>query len=212
MNTKQKLGYMVVGGLLVAAGMIISPLNAKIDKFGEIVCTRLAVVDVEGNERIILGTKFLNEEGHPALRVVDANGEPRVLFTTDANGGSVVATGYDGKSAASLRIGERGGEVTAYGKDNLSMVALGFDELGGLVVAYGKDEISDAKLSFNEHGGLIGAMGNDGKSAALLGISQYGGWFDAQGGDGKSRAWLGTIERGGTVLARDRYGNKKHLD
>ena len=43
MNTKQKLAYIAVGGLLVAAGMIISPLNPQKDKIGDIECTGLTV-------------------------------------------------------------------------------------------------------------------------------------------------------------------------
>ena len=49
MNTKQKLQYIVVGGVIGVLGMLIgmtvSPLSAQRDKFGEIECTKLTVVD-----------------------------------------------------------------------------------------------------------------------------------------------------------------------
>ena len=68
MNTKQKLGYMFVGGALVAVGMavavlVVSPVVAQIkgfslpeglDKFDTIQCSRLEVVDVAGKARVVL--------------------------------------------------------------------------------------------------------------------------------------------------------------
>ena len=51
MNTKQKLAYIAIGGLLVATGMIISPLNAQKDKFGDIECESLKVTGRFANRR-----------------------------------------------------------------------------------------------------------------------------------------------------------------
>lgn len=49
MNTKQKLVYIAIGGLLVATGMIISPLNAQNEKFGDIECDSLRIFNKKGN-------------------------------------------------------------------------------------------------------------------------------------------------------------------
>ena len=55
MNTKQKLAYIAIGGVLVVTGMIISPLNSQKDKFGEIECTMLTVVDAAGRSMVQVG-------------------------------------------------------------------------------------------------------------------------------------------------------------
>ena len=125
MNTREKFRYMAFGGALVFLGMVgamMSPLTAEKDKFGEIECTRLTVVD--------------------------ADGKTRVLLTTDEDGGFVYAFGKDGQSAASLGIGEHGGYVYAHGKDVKSGVSLRVDEDGGYVVAHGKDGKSAAAARY----------------------------------------------------------------
>ena len=84
--------------------MLASPVTAQRDKFGEIECTKLTVVDADGRKRVIL--------------------------TFDEHGGAVVAFGKDGESQAGLR-GYDDGSVGVYGKDgncrwfSLSMNAAG---------------------------------------------------------------------------------------
>ena len=71
MNTKQKLAYIAIGGLLVATGMIISPLNAQKDKFGEIECTKLTVVGDKGIPLIELSS--LQQSGFISVEHEDKN-------------------------------------------------------------------------------------------------------------------------------------------
>ena len=46
-----KLVYAGFGALLLFIGMLLSPVTAQRDKFGEIECTSLAVVDAAGRLR-----------------------------------------------------------------------------------------------------------------------------------------------------------------
>ena len=150
MNTREKFRYMAFGGALVFLGMVgamMSPLTAEKDKFGEIECTRLTVVD--------------------------ADGKMGVLLTTTEHGGSVLTPGKDGKSVASLGVDEHGGSVSAFGKDGQSAVMLGVDEHGGGVSAFGKDGQLAAMLAAKEHGGHVHVNGK-GEGVAAMSINEYG--------------------------------------
>ena len=94
MNTRAKFGYMAFGGALVFLGMLgamMSPLTAEKDKFGEIECTRLTVVDPK-------------------------TGKSGVIISSGEDGGVVSAYGKDGKSWAALGVNEHGGLVYVKGK------------------------------------------------------------------------------------------------
>lgn len=67
-----KLAYAAFGFLLAVLGMVLSPVAAHKDKIGEIECTKLRVVDKDGNTMVELGIK--------------------------KNGGRISAFGKDGKS------------------------------------------------------------------------------------------------------------------
>ena len=120
-----KLVYAGFGALLLFIGMLLSPVTAQRDKFGEIECTRLTVVD--------------------------ADGKTRVIISRGVDGGSVFAYGKDGKSRAALGVSEHGGLVSTYGKDGKPWAALGIDEHGGWVLIEGKGE-GKAVMSINEYG------------------------------------------------------------
>ena len=101
-----KLVYASFGALILFIGMLLSPVTAQRDKFGEIECRRLTVVDADGKTRVIISSN--NEHG-----------------------GSVFAYGKDGKPWAALGIDQHGGVVSAYGKDGKSGAGLGVGEHGG---------------------------------------------------------------------------------
>ena len=77
-----KLVYASFGALILFIGMLLSPVAAQRDKFGEIECTSLAVVDADGKTVVRLGV-----------------GE---------HGGRVYAYGKAGKSGAALGVDEHG--------------------------------------------------------------------------------------------------------
>ena len=129
MNTREKFRYMAFGGALVFLGMLgamMSPLTAEKDKFGEIECTSLTVVDPK-------------------------TGKSGVSLRVDEDGGFISAHGKDGKSAAALGIGEHGGHVSAFGKDGTLAAMLGVVKHGGHVHVGGKGE-GLAVMGINEYG------------------------------------------------------------
>lgn len=74
METRAKLSYMVLGGALVFVGMVFSPIaliTADKDKFGEIECRALKVVDANGEVRASVG---VGEKGG-VLQVFDKEGQ-----------------------------------------------------------------------------------------------------------------------------------------
>ena len=132
MNSKQKLGYMVVGGALVAVGMtvavlLVSPVTAQNDKHDTIQCSQLEVVDADGDVGIVL--------------------------SMDAHGGRVDVLGKDDISKVVLDITEQGGTIALRDKDGRLGVSLFNGEYGGRVHAYGKQSNGAAVMSINEYGG-----------------------------------------------------------
>ena len=120
-----KFAYAGFGALLLFIGMLLSPVTAQRDRFDEIECTKLTVVDKDG--------------------------KMRVRLTTTEHGGFVSAIGKDGKSAAALSITEHGGRVSAIGKDGKPAALLDINEHGGLVYVKGKGD-GAALMAINEYG------------------------------------------------------------
>ena len=117
MNTKQKLAYIAIGGLLVATGMIISPLNAQKDKFGDIECGSLKVTGVlqivgfpgGGGSTIMTG-------GHIFIHDLEAN-RHNVDIGVDEHGGYVAIKGRS-KGSAIMGINKKGnGAMSTYDKN-----------------------------------------------------------------------------------------------
>ena len=103
-----KLVYASFGALLLFIGMLLSPVTAQRDKFDEIECTKLTVVD--------------------------ADGKTEVIISSGEDGGSVFAYGKDGKPAVALGVTEHGGLVYVKGKGE-GMAAIGINEYGNGAVS-----------------------------------------------------------------------------
>ena len=110
MHFLKKVAYIGFGGLLVATGMIISPLNAQKDKFGDIECTSLRVVTPEGKPRIILNPCMyrmpMNDTSAMEFLKLFAAGS--VIIGTNKHGGRVAVTGKDGSSSVVSAINDDG--------------------------------------------------------------------------------------------------------
>ena len=138
MQLRNKLSYIALGGLLMLIGMLassvfMSSLFAQRDKFGEIECTKLTVVD--GGQVVVFGK----------------DGKPGALLGVDEYGGGLNVFGKDGKSGAMLNVNEHGGSVSVFGKDVKLRVWLNVKEHGGVVSVYGKGE-GKAVMGINEYG------------------------------------------------------------
>lgn len=93
MNTKH---YLVISGIIggvigsLLTALLVSPVTAQKDKFGEIECTKLTVVDEAGQQNVVI-----------------AGGE---------NGGLVTVSGKDGKPAVDLRAYVHGGFIVVHSR------------------------------------------------------------------------------------------------
>ena len=138
---------MAFGAALMFIGMLLtlmSPLTAEKDRFGEIECTKLTVVNAVDTPLVILDAGTISEHG--GLVAVSDNVETRVRLSVGEHGGAVDAFGKDGKSAATFTISEHGGLVAVYGKDGYSGAgaSLIISEHGG--EAFTMDKYGEGKL------------------------------------------------------------------
>lgn len=150
-NWKVKLAYAafgcLFGSICTIMGLLASPVTAQRDKFGDIECS--------------------------SLRVVDATGVARVRIRLGAYGGYVGVYGKDSNSRASLGVTGYGGDVEVYDRDGQVKAVLGVHEHGGVVSVGGKATGMGAQLGVNERGGIVQVEGK-GESAAVMSISEYG--------------------------------------
>lgn len=209
----------IVGGIVgsIMTALLVSSGTAESDKFGDIECTSLRVVDVDGNPRVSLSIDEHHEQGG-RVYVVSKDGGKSVVISIDAAGGYVGASGKYGESGAVLSINPHGGDVSTFGKDGKLSASLGIGKYGGQVTAFKtvyKDgeykEFKEAKLGIHEHGGVVVVKGK-GKGTAVMGISEYGGIVVAGDKNEKSLASVGISEFGGEVYTKDKFGNEKFLD
>ena len=174
---KQKAGLMALGsvftiiGMLFAIGMLPS-VTAQRDKFGDIECTGLTVVDASGQKAVVLDS---NENGG-SVNTYDTGGNPRVSIWVDVLGGRVnVYSSKDPWTSALLYFDEYGGHFTVYGNESGTGVELSTDEHGGRVEVVGKLLKQGAVLCLDEHGGRLDVFGKlDDKNRAIVGINKYG--------------------------------------
>ena len=139
-NWKHKLGLMALGSIFTIIGMLLSPISAQKEKFGEIECERLTVnedLQVNGytyhrgvvhllDTGMLLyggtryGTTYITHPGIvPAITVRDANAKVNVDIGHDEHGGYVIASGKT-KAIASMGINEHGnGVVNTWNKDKI---------------------------------------------------------------------------------------------
>ena len=132
MKYREKLGYIVLGGVLMLVGMLavnLTPLTAQKDTFGRITCTGLKVVNPDRTTAV-------------ELSIAD-------------HGGTVVVRGKDGKIAAAMTIEEYGGTVVVRGKDRKSTAGMNINEDGGNVAVAGKHGKSTAGMGIAFGGGAV---------------------------------------------------------
>ena len=142
MNTKRKLVYIAIGGLLVATGMIISPLNAQKDKFGDIECKSLKIGLGEDRYIHITGSFIWMWEKSPQkfgmispgyASVGDVNGKTTIY--SDA----VVLDDAERYERVKIGIDKHGGYVTTKGRSK-GYAIMGINEKGnGAMSTYDKN-------------------------------------------------------------------------
>ena len=152
-----KLVYAGFGGLLMFIGMVFSPVSVFRDRFGDIECSSLTVVD--------------NDE--------------RIALSIDAGefGGRLYAYGKDGKSAVYIAAREPGGTVYTSGNDGKSGVYLGFINGRGAVVTQDENEKPVTQLYATDYGGAVTILGKDLQSQGTLGVNQDGAYLKVKEND-----------------------------
>lgn len=166
--------------------MRISKLTSHRGKFSEIECRKLKVVDWDGEARVILTTDFGD------------------AYTTEyKHGERVIVYGGASSSQVILRSMETGADL---GRVILSTSGDG----GRITLGHGKDSNSQVWLGFNEHGGFVSATGKDGASGVWHGVGEHGGRGEVS--ICNSQAWFGVYEQDGRVVVRDIFGNLKPLN
>ena len=140
MNHKQKLGYTVLGAVIMLVGLgigaIVSPpLIAQSDGvFDEIRCSKLTVVDKNGKPAIVLATI----EGLNGVTIFDKAGKIAInLVSLNRRGNSITVANRAGGPAIFLGVTEDGNYVFVVNKAGKQAVGLSSDnELGNFVTIY----------------------------------------------------------------------------
>ena len=233
MNTKERLGYMAIGGILVLVGLCLAsvlPLGAQSEdeKFGEITCTRLTVLSPDGNPAVLMhadgeagAINVWAPDGKSGVRLdiddekggnvyVYGKGESSVMLGITGNGGFVSVDGQDGKSAATLSIEEYGGQVSVRDEDGKRLGALGVDEQGGEVTVYSKfrETIAMAILGVTEDGGLV-MLGSNKMMGATIFSHESGGGLVIENKAGTHVVGAGVNDMaGGFMFTSDKHGDR----
>ena len=165
MRFVHKLCYIALGGFLFALGTIISPIIAERTKFSEVECTKLTVVDRDGDPVVVLSAGVLRMGG----------GEIHVYGTNHGIGGSI-AIHHGQEIAASVWIhASIDSSFVVVGPDRGSKVWLSsHKKSGGSVVVNNKN--GSATMEVDEYGGRLDVRDTDkyGKSLAGIGINKNG--------------------------------------
>ena len=214
----------VIGSMLTA--LLVAPVTARSDKFAKIECTRLAVVDAKGNERIILSTNI--SDGYDDRSIADDNtvriigNEDSAMIAAEGKGlesavlsvgayGTplVAATDKDGVALASLSTNEHGGVVYIEGNDGESVFFRIIEQGGEITLSKGITSPAVTAFHVDEHGGDVVAYDNGGEPAVSLGVRERRGHVYTYG-RGKGAAAMGINQYGnGAVSAWDKNGNKR---
>lgn len=188
MNTKHQVISGIIGGIVgsIITALVVSSGTAQRDKFGDIECTSLRVVNENGNPVVMLvGNNMMTNSG--AIHVLGKDsGSPRV----EINSNEVVILRHTGFVLARIVGNDDGGGLVQVNRSGSA---------AGVRIENGKIEV-------------YGDRGILGEERVHLGISEYGGYVSADGKDGQSMAILGIHEHGGFVVTRDKLGNMKALD
>ena len=151
MNHKQKLGYMVLGAVIMLVGLglgaIVSPplIAQKYNLFDEIRCSKITVAD---------------KYDKPAI----------VLSSDEATGNGIVLFNQAGKQAAILHASEDGNSLGIYNPAGKHAVSLGSSETGSDIALLNEEEqMAISLLVDKELGRLVAVLNEEGVEAIRLG-------------------------------------------
>ena len=102
---KNKLGYMAFGCLCAVIGGALSSVTAQRDASGELRCTRLIVEDSFGQPRVML----TSDDNGGLIAICNPHLEPTVTIGNKDTGGYIQMYDNSGNKSASLESGDNGG-------------------------------------------------------------------------------------------------------
>lgn len=220
---KTKFGYMALGAVLGIGGMLIgmslSSVTAQNDRFGEITCTGLKVVNPDGTEAVELDSHFIKGYGYGGSVTVRGNGRKSPIS--------------GGTSSASMGVSSDGTYAIFWNSEGIPGVLMGSGHKGGYVRLDRKGfkgEDGSVSININENGGQVSVTGSNGKSGTILrvhdnqggDVSVYdkngaasagmsaeitGGMVSVYDSDSKAGAALGVDSRRAGLMIFDKYGN-----
>jgi hypothetical protein len=136
MNLRQKLVYTGFGALLTVIGMgfasVVSPPLIAQKAAGEIVCTKLTVVDETGQPAIIL----VSYEGDRSLSIMDKERESGIILALGEKDSSLFFFDEARNARANLGLNETGGylSIGRSEREDKGGVLLGVREGTGIVM------------------------------------------------------------------------------
>ena len=195
---KIKLAYATFGLLCAVIGMLLSPVTAQRDKFQEIECTKLTLIDpITGKTTAELETDehggilylYGAKNNRSAAKLyVDKDGGRLYMFSNedvgDAHVSAMILTSEDGtgsvsvhqKNGAGTSISaiENGGYMSIYGakhKKLLASIGVTDDGESGLISVNRYEhgkDIGSAQLSANKNGGRLSIYGKTDHSSRVV--------------------------------------------
>ena len=143
---REKLKYMLLGGLLTLAGFMFGNMNSDTTaQSGYETIDKLTV-----RELIV----------HKDIRVMGDDMDPRVHISWDRNGGRVITYGPKAMGAASLLVAEGNGVVTTQGSKEKTGASLMVNEGGGVLSLFAPDGKARIVLGIDEGGGVAYLVNN----------------------------------------------------
>ena len=153
LKVREKLKYMLLGGLLTLAGFMLGNTNNTTDaQFG-----------YESIDKLRVGELIVRKD----IRVMGDDTDPRVHISWDRNGGRVVTYGPKGVGAASLLVAEGNGVVTTQGSKEKTGASLMVNEGGGVLSLFAPDGNARVLLGISEGDGIAYLVDKSGTARVL---------------------------------------------
>ena len=153
LKVREKLKYMLLGGLLTLAGFMLGNMNNDTEaQFG-----------YESIDKLRVGELIVRKD----IRVMGDDVDPRVHISWDRNGGRVVTYGPKGVGAASLLVAEGNGVVTTQGSKEKTGASLMVNAGGGVLSLFAPDGNARVLLGISEGDGIAYLVDKSGTARVL---------------------------------------------
>ena len=143
---REKLKYMLLGGVLTFAGFMFGNMNSD----------TTAQSGYETIDKLTVRELIVRKD----IRVMGNDMDPRVHISWNRDGGRVVTYGPKAMGAASLLVAEGNGVVTVQGSKEKTGASLMVNEGGGVLSLFAPDGNARVLLGIDEGGGVAYLVNN----------------------------------------------------